>query len=106
MKPGAANNEKRVRFIENTLKAEIDRAHPELKGMGNSQATMDFMIECAQDAWETLAPELLNKLSVDDRESEMDAMPSRNSLSPRDQYQAKCHHFSVGFRSNLYGANT
>jgi DDE superfamily endonuclease len=29
------------------LKAEIDRAHPELKGMGNSQATMDFMIECA-----------------------------------------------------------
>jgi len=26
------------------LKAEIDRAHPELKGMGNSQAVMDFMI--------------------------------------------------------------
>ena len=45
------------------LKAEIDRAHPELKGMGNSQATMDFIIECAQEAWETLAPELLNKLA-------------------------------------------
>jgi hypothetical protein len=45
------------------LKAEIDRAHPELKGMGNSQAIMDFMIECAQEAWETLALELLNKLA-------------------------------------------
>jgi hypothetical protein len=45
------------------LKAEIDRAYPELKGMGNSQAAMDFMIECAQEAWETLAPELLNKLA-------------------------------------------
>jgi hypothetical protein len=29
------------------LKAEIDRAHPELKGMGNSNTTMDFMIQCA-----------------------------------------------------------
>ena len=28
------------------LKAEIDRAYPELKGMGNSQAVMDFIIEC------------------------------------------------------------
>ena len=45
------------------LKAEIDRAYPELKGIGNSQATIDFMIECAQEAWETLAPELLNKLA-------------------------------------------
>ena len=45
------------------LKAEIDRAHPELKGMGNSNAVMDFMIRCAQDAWETLGPELLNKLA-------------------------------------------
>jgi len=26
------------------LKAEIDRAHPELKAMGNSNAAMDFMI--------------------------------------------------------------
>jgi len=31
------------------LKAEIYRAHPELKGMGNSEATMNFMIECAQE---------------------------------------------------------
>jgi hypothetical protein len=45
------------------LKAEIDRAHPELKAMGNSQAIMEFMIRCAQDVWETLGPELLNKLT-------------------------------------------
>lgn len=32
------------------LKAEIDRAHPGLKGIGNSNATMDFMIECAKEA--------------------------------------------------------
>ena len=44
-------------------KAEIDRVHLELKVMGNSQAAMDFMIECAQEAWETLAPALLNKLA-------------------------------------------
>jgi hypothetical protein len=45
------------------LKAEIDRVHPELKGMGNSNAVMDFMIRYAQEAWETLGPELLNKLA-------------------------------------------
>ena len=45
------------------LKAEIDRVHPEIKGLGNSQAVMDFMIECTQEAWETLAPELLNKIA-------------------------------------------
>jgi transposase len=32
------------------LKAEIDRAYPELKGMGNSQAVMDYVIEYAQQA--------------------------------------------------------
>jgi hypothetical protein len=32
------------------LKAEIDRVYPELKGMGNSQAVMDFMIQCLQEA--------------------------------------------------------
>ena len=45
------------------LKGEIDRAHPELKGMGNSEAIMNFMIECAQEAWETLGDMLLNKLA-------------------------------------------
>jgi hypothetical protein len=45
------------------LKTEIDRVYPELKDIGNSQAAMDFIIQCAQEAWETLAPELLNKLA-------------------------------------------
>jgi len=45
------------------LKAEIDRAHPELKGMGNSNTVIDFLIVCAQEVWEALVPELLNKLA-------------------------------------------
>jgi transposase len=28
------------------LKVEIDRAYPELKGIGNSNTTMDFIIQC------------------------------------------------------------
>ena len=59
------------------LKAEIDRAHPKLKGMGNSQATMDFMIKCAQEAWETLAPELLNKL-VEGMQKHVDVVKAAN----------------------------
>ena len=59
------------------LKAEIDRAHPKLKGIGNSQATMDFMIECAQEAWETLAPELLNKLA-EGMQKRVDAVKAAN----------------------------
>ena len=59
------------------LKAEIDRAHPELKGMGNSQAVMDFMIECAQEAWETLAPALLNKLA-EGMQKRVDAVKAAN----------------------------
>jgi len=45
------------------LKAEIDKVYPELKGMGNSNAIMDFMIRYVQEAWEVLGPELLNKLA-------------------------------------------
>jgi len=45
------------------LKAEIDRAYLELKGMGNSQAVIDFIIKYTQEAWETLALELLNKVA-------------------------------------------
>jgi hypothetical protein len=55
-----------LNFIENLwkiLKTEIDRAYPELKGIGNNQAVIDFMIQCAQEAWEALAPQLLNKLA-------------------------------------------
>jgi hypothetical protein len=59
------------------LKAEIDRAHPELKGIGNSQAAMDFIIEYAQEAWETLAPELLNKLAKG-MQKRIDAMKAAN----------------------------
>ena len=52
-----------IENLQKMLKAEIDRAHPKLKGIGNSQAVIDFMIQCVQEAWETLAPELLNKLA-------------------------------------------
>jgi hypothetical protein len=45
------------------LKAEINKAYLELKGIRNNNAVMDFMIRCAQEAWETLGPELLNKLA-------------------------------------------
>jgi hypothetical protein len=59
------------------LKAEIYRVHPELKGMGNSQAIIDFMIEYIQEAWETLAPELLNKLA-EGIQKRMDAVKAAN----------------------------
>ncbi len=45
------------------LKDEIIRAHPELVTMGNSDSAMDHLIECAKEAWETLAEEMLNKLA-------------------------------------------
>jgi transposase len=32
------------------LKAEINKVYPELKGMGNSQAIMDFIIQYIQEA--------------------------------------------------------
>ncbi len=45
------------------LKAEIIRAHPELVLMGDNQAAMDFLIECAKEAWEVRGEQLLNKLA-------------------------------------------
>jgi hypothetical protein len=45
------------------LKAEIMRAHPELALMSNGEKTMAFLNECAQEAWEALAEETLNKLA-------------------------------------------
>jgi hypothetical protein len=42
-----------LNLIENLwkiLKAEIDRAHPELKGIGNNNAVMDFIIRYTQEA--------------------------------------------------------
>ena len=59
------------------LKAEIDRAHPKLKGMGNSNATIDFLIECAQEAWEALEGELLNKLA-EGMQKRVDAVKASN----------------------------
>ena len=45
------------------LKDEIIRAHPELVSMGNSDTAMDHLIECAREAWESLAEGMLNKLA-------------------------------------------
>ena len=45
------------------LKVEIKRVYPELKIIGNRKVAIDFMIEYIQEAQETLAPELLNKLA-------------------------------------------
>ena len=59
------------------LKAEIDRAYPKLKDIGNSNATMDFMIECVREAQETLAPELLNKLA-EGMQKRVDAVKASN----------------------------
>ena len=59
------------------LKAEIHRAHPELKGIGNSQAIIDFMIRYAQEAWETLGPELLNKMA-EGMQKRVDAVKAAN----------------------------
>jgi hypothetical protein len=59
------------------LKAEIDRVYPELKGIGNSEATMNFIIECAQEAWETLGDVLLNKL-VEGMQKRVNAVKALN----------------------------
>ena len=45
--------------------------------MGNSNSTMDFMIECAQEAWETLEGELLNKLA-EGMQKRVDAVKASN----------------------------
>jgi hypothetical protein len=66
-----------IENLRKMLKAEIDRAHPELKGMGNSNSTMDFMIECAQEAWETLEGELLNNLA-EGMQKRVDAVKASN----------------------------
>jgi hypothetical protein len=44
-------------------KGRIDRACPELKGVGSSEPTMNFITEFAQEAWETPGDVLLNKLA-------------------------------------------
>jgi hypothetical protein len=59
------------------LKAKINRVYPELKGMGNSEATINFIIECAQEAWETLGDVLLNKLA-EGMQKRVDAIKASN----------------------------
>ena len=46
------------------LKAEIIRAHPEFISMGNGEPAMDFLIECAKEAWDTLVGSMLDKLAA------------------------------------------
>jgi hypothetical protein len=62
---GIGSNSPDSNPIENLwklLKAEIQRAHPQLKRLDNS-ATMDCMIECAKGAWKALKNALLNKVA-------------------------------------------
>lgn len=70
-----------LNLIENLwkiLKSEIDRTHPELNDMRNSIDTMDFMIEWAKEAWETLKQELLNKLAAG-MQNRVDAVKASNN---------------------------
>ena len=45
--------------------------------MGNSNATINFMIECGREAWEILTPELLNKLA-EGMQKHVDAVKASN----------------------------
>lgn len=45
------------------LKDQIIQSHPEFKTMKDNDETMAHLIRCAKEAWEDLAPELLNKLA-------------------------------------------
>jgi hypothetical protein len=45
--------------------------------MGNSNPTMDFMIECVKEAWEALEGVLLNKLT-EGMQKRVDAVKASN----------------------------
>jgi transposase InsO family protein len=45
------------------LKARIIELHPELETMKDNDSTKAHLIECAQEAWESLAESMLNKLA-------------------------------------------
>src|SRR5436305_5778189 len=45
------------------LKDQIVRSHPEFKTIKDNNEAMAHLIRCAKEAWEDLAPELLNKLA-------------------------------------------
>jgi hypothetical protein len=59
------------------LKDEIIRAYPELITMGNSDSAMDHLIECAKEAWETLAEDMFNKLA-ENMQKRVDAVLKAN----------------------------
>ncbi len=59
------------------LKDEIIRAHPKLKTIGNSNEDMDYLIECAKEAWESLKEEMLNKLA-EGMQKRVDAVKKAN----------------------------
>jgi transposase len=45
------------------LKAKTMGFHPELVSMKNNEATKDHLIKCAQEAWDFLEDDMLNKLA-------------------------------------------
>jgi hypothetical protein len=47
--------------------------------MGNSDSAMDYLIDCAKEAWETLAEEMLNKLASE-MPKRVDAVLKANGL--------------------------
>ena len=47
----------------NILKAKIIELHPELVTIKDNNATKEHLIVCAQEAWELLEEDLLNKLA-------------------------------------------
>ena len=59
------------------LKDEIIQAHPELITMGNSDKDMAHLIDCAREAWETLAEVMLNKLALS-MQKRVDAVKAAN----------------------------
>jgi hypothetical protein len=46
------------------LKDEIIQAHPKLVTIRDLDSAMDYLIECAKEAWEALAEEMLEKLAL------------------------------------------
>jgi DDE superfamily endonuclease len=55
------------------LKAEMYRQFPDLIGMPNTEATLDYLIQCAIHTWDTLEFSLLNRL-MDTMEHRVEAV--------------------------------
>ena len=96
VQPPYSPNLNPIKNLQKMLKAEIHRAHPKLKGMGNNNATMDHMIVCAQEAWETLALELLNKLALG-MQKRVNAIKALNGWYTKYQISRELYTRSEGF---------